>query len=146
MDIKLIELNLDNIILLEKTRFKCFGIESSYYDMSNTYSANEMAKGKYLVYGAFIKDNLVGACYVSNSWSTLYVEYIFVLPEYQKHALHVGSTLLKYVLSQKKYINEYYNCEFTHSYLDSSNKSSGFYEKLGYTKSNVPNFMKKTLV
>lgn len=146
MDIRLVELNLDNIVLLETIRFKVFNINSTDFDLSRTYYAKEMLQGKYLVYGAYIDEKLIGACYVSNSWNSLYIEYLFVLPEYQHNVLHVGSSLMHYALEQKDFINNYYNTEFYQSYLDSANKTSTFYEKFGYTKCNVPNFMKKTLI
>lgn len=142
MSFSLLQIDMDTISMLEELRFNAY--DMSGFDSSKTYYANEIRKGKFIVFGAFYQGELIGSCYVSNSCSTLYIEQLFVSKDFQKTSLHVGSNLLNYVLSQKDYIKDYFNCDFHYSYLDSINGTDNLYKRAGYVKTREQ-LMKKRL-
>ena len=142
MSFSLLQIDLDTISMIEELRFDAYDI--SGIDSSKTYYANEIRKGKFIAFGAFYQGELIGSCYVSNSGSTLYIEQLFVSKAFQKTNLHVGSNLLKYVLSQKDYIEDYFNCNFHYSCLDSINNTDNLYKRVGYVKTREQ-LMKKRL-
>lgn len=117
---------------LELARFDAYGMKTDDFDLKNTFSANQLRNKKYLAFGAYLEDELVGGCYVSNSRNSLYIEELFVKKEAQK--IKVGTNLLKYVLKRKSFIEKYYHQEFNTSCLENRNESNGIYQSLGYRK------------
>ena len=68
----------ENIEKLELARFDAYGMKTDDFDLKNTFSANQLRNKKYLAFGAYLEDKLVGGCYVSNSRNSLYIEELFV--------------------------------------------------------------------
>lgn len=136
MDIKykLISTNEDNITLLENIRYNAYGMNPNEFPPEQTFYTKELKKNKYLVFGCYLDNQLVGACYISNLYNSLYIEQLFILKEYQNSPYHLGSNLLKFVLTNKKIVEDYFNSKFNFSYLDNYKGTSNFYKNLGYTE------------
>ena len=102
------------------------------FDLKNTFSANQLRNKKYLAFGAYLEDKLVGGCYVSNSRNSLYIEELFVRKDAKQ--IEVGTNLLKYVLKRKSFIEKHYQQEFSTSCLENREELNGIYQSLGYRK------------
>lgn len=122
----------ENIEKLELARFDAYGMKRDDFDLKNTFSANQLRNKKYLAFGAYLEDKLVGGCYVSNSRNSLYIEELFVRKDAKQ--IEVGTNLLKYVLKRKSFIEKYYRQEFNTSCLENREELNGIYQSLGYRK------------
>lgn len=126
----------ENINLLEQLRYNAYGIDSTNFKVEETYHAKQLREGKYLVFGCFLETQLAGACYISNSYNSLYIEQLFIKKEYQRSNLHLGSNLLKYILKNKQIIENYFQTNFYYSYLDTSKNNEQLFLQLGYQEKN----------
>ena len=122
----------ENIEKLELARFDAYGMKTDDFDLKSTFSANQLRNKKYLAFGAYLEDELVGGCYVSNSRNSLYIEELFVRKDTKQ--IEVGTDLLKYVLKRKSFIEKYYHQEFNTSCLENREELNGIYQSLGYRK------------
>lgn len=122
----------ENIEKLELARFDAYGMKTDDFDLKNTFSANQLRNKKYLAFGAYLEDELVGGCYVSSSRNSLYIEELFVRKDAKQ--IEVGTNLLKYVLKRKSFIEKYYHQEFNTSCLENREELNGIYQSLGYRK------------
>ena len=130
---KKIDVNDEIILELENLRFNVYNHKSIKPD--ETYFFRQMKEGKILPFGAYLDDTLVGACYVSKTYQTLFIDQLFVAKEYQNNEEHIGTNLLKYVLDNKEVCEEYFNTTFNFSYLDNRVPKT-FFENLGYKENN----------
>ena len=130
---KRIDINDEIIIELETLRFNVYNLKS--IKPNETYFFLQMKEGKIIPFGAYLEDKLIGACYVSKTYQTLFIDQLFVSKEYQNNEEHIGTNLLKYVLDNKKVCEEYFNTAFNFSYLD-NRVSKTFFENLGYKENN----------
>lgn len=135
-DIKyeIITLNEETITLLEKIRYNAYGMNPNDFSPENTLYTRELKNDKYLVFGCYLNNQLIGACYTSKAHNSLYIEQLFILKKYQKSNLHLGSNLLKFALTNKKVAEDYFNSKFHFSYLDDYANTSDFYKSLGYVE------------
>lgn len=140
---KQVEVNEDTIRILENVRYDAYNMDDIEIDVSQTLYTCELRRGKYVVLGAYLDNILVGACYVSKQFNSLFIEHIFVKRQFQKSELHVGKKLLMCVLKNKHIVEQYFDTEFSHSYLDPRNELIPFYEQLGYELSDTTMMMKK---
>lgn len=122
----------ENIEKLELARFDAYGMKTDDFDLKNTFSANQLRNKKYLAFGAYLEDKLVGGCYVSSSRNSLYIEELFVRKDAKQ--IEVGTNLLKYVLKRKPFIEKYYRQEFNTSCLENREELNYIYQSLGYRK------------
>ena len=127
---------------LELEKVRCEAYEVDYY-VSKTY-LEEVKKGNILMAGTYLDDKLVAGVYISSSNNSLYIEQLFVDSKYQKHNLHIGSSLLKYILDNKEEIEIYFDKKFSYSKLDTGSNLESFYEKIGYhTNDNYLHMVKR---
>ena len=124
------------IIQLESIRYNAYNMNKKQYPIEKTYHTMNLKKGNYLVFGCFLNNQLVGACYTSNSNHSLYIEQLFILKKYQRTGLCLGKNLLLYVLKNKEMIEEYFHTNFNFSYLDAYGNTSNLYTSVGYRKVN----------
>lgn len=131
---------LDNrIIDIEKLRREVFHVNNGEYFM------REIKNDKIAVVGCFFQDKLVGGAYLSSSLNSLFIESVFVQEKYQKHTLHIGSYILKYILNHKSSFEKIFNTTFSQCRLESRNQDS-FYEKLGFhNENNIIGTMKRRI-
>lgn len=129
---EIIPLTEENITLLERLRYDAYGMNPNDFPPENTLHTRELKNGKYLVFGCLLDNQIVGACYTSNTRKSLYIEQLFILKKYQNSSPHLGTNLLKFVLANKKVAEEYFNSKFYFSYLDTYKNTTSFYESLGY--------------
>lgn len=113
---EIINLNEKNIKLLENIRYNAYQLNPLDFPPKNTFHTRELKNGKYLVFGCYLNNQLIGACYTSKSHNSLYIEQLFILKEFQKNKEHYGSNLLKFVLQNKEIIEKYFNSKFNFSY------------------------------
>lgn len=140
---EIITLTDDNITLLENIRYNAYNIEQNKLQKEESFQIKELKNGKYIVFGCFIDNTLVGACYISNAYKSLYIEQLFILKKYQKSKLHLGTNLLKFVLKNQNIIEKYFNTKFYFSYLDNYKNTTEFYKSLGYNETEF--LMRKKL-
>ena len=86
---------------LENIRMAAYGI-----DETSLYFINGLSSGNMLPVGIYEDDKLVGGAYVSKSLSSLYIESIFINPEYQHKGY--GKVLLNYIFANKKIFEDYF--------------------------------------
>lgn len=143
---EIIEPTEENISILETLRFNAYGVKFHEIDM-NSYHSNLIRNGKILVFGAFLADDLVAACYVTDSHNSLFIEHLFVKKSLQGSGLRLGRKLLAYINLNKRVVENYFGHELTTSRLEySSTKSKSLYEKEGYRETNsILGTMKKAI-
>ena len=132
LDYSLVELNDFNIVELEKLRIDAYQFDLGDTPITETFFAKNLGAGKYVVFGAYLDNKLVGACYVSNLYNSLFIEQLFVLKALQNSRYHIGTNLLKYVLCNRMVIEDYFNQKFKVSMLENKVVNSSLYKKLGY--------------
>lgn len=144
MNIEYKHIPLDEQIIdkLENIRYNAYEI-TNQPPIKENYHYRMLQQNKYLVYGCYLNDQLVGACYISNSYNSLYIEQLFIKKQYQKTGLYLGKNLLTYILTQKDKIEKHFNTTINYSYLDSTPNSINLYKSLGYKETK--NLMRKYL-
>ena len=140
---EVVHLTEENINLLERIRYDAYNMNPNDFPVENTYHTRELKNGKYLVFGCYLNNQLVGACYTSKTYNSLYIEQLFILKKYQKSDLHLGSNLLKFVLNNKNLVENYFNTQFFFSYLDNYQNTTDFYKSLGYRETNDSQMRKR---
>ena len=91
------------------------------------YFTRAIRDGKIVVLGCFLQNELVGGAYLSSTYQSLFIESIFVRKEYQRHSLHVGSFMFRYILEHKDIFEKIFHTSFYQCRLESSNQDS-FYQ------------------
>lgn len=139
--------NEENICLVERLRYNAYGYNIEEKDIRKTYYAHELREKHMCIFACYYQEELVAACYVSDSFRSLYIEQLFVAKDYQEIGLHLGKTLLEYILGHKQIVEEIFQTKFSWSKLaHSSTKSKTIYEKIGYKEVNqILNIMKKRI-
>lgn len=143
---KVLDNSEESALKVENIRGIVYGIADKF-DAKESYYTYSIKKGDILVFSCEIEGNTVAVCYVSNSYNSLYIEYLFVLPEFQEKGLHLGRSLLQFVLDNKKLVEEYFNQQFNYSLIcPTSKKSQVIYENFGYKLNNkLLNTMRKNI-
>lgn len=122
----------ENAIMTEQMRLKAYGIRGNL-EVGDSEYIEEITTGKILVFLFEIDDLPVAGCYISNFQNTLYVDYVFVLEEYQRKGLHYGQKLLRYILEHKEIVENYFQRKFCRSELAPSKEEIiPIYEAIGY--------------
>lgn len=140
---KIISLSENTIQLLEKLRYNAYGMDPNSFPVEKTYHTKQLKEGKYLVFGCFLNNQLVGACYTSKTHNSLYIEQLFIKKEYQNTPLHLGTNLLIYILENKQIVEDYFQTKFNYSYLDNYKDTTNLYQSIGYHKTGT--IMKKRI-
>lgn len=122
-------------IMAEFLRFRAYGINASRNDLDE-YFIGEITSGRVLVFTCNIDNETVAVAYISNFSDSLFVDYLFVIPEYRNKGLQLGRNLLLYIINNKQIVEEYFNRKFKYSKLSAtSEKSKSLYLKIGYKES-----------
>lgn len=130
---------------LEDIRLRSYGIKPTPNDYEKYYIDN-IINGSILVFTCYLDNQLVGGCYVSNAFNSIYIDYLFVLREYQQKGLHIGKQLLEHIIANKHLIEEYFGREFSESKLyATSDKSKKIYHKMGYEEEPTTELLCKKL-
>lgn len=142
---KLEESSLDIANKLEELRLKSYGINPSPKDYDSYYIEN-IVNGNMLAFTCSIDNKLVSGCYISNAFNSIYIDYLFVLKEYQNKGLHIGRQLLQFILDNKTLVEEYYKTVFTESRLYAlTDKTKEIYNNMGYKEEQATNLLCKKL-
>lgn len=114
----------------------CFIDINTFYtdeELLKSYYIEEVLKGNDLVWGAFLDDKLIGGCFFYAYKNSLYIESLFVAPQYQKSVWHVGMNLVNDILANKERVQEYFQRQISSCSLFCVDANvMGFYEKLGF--------------
>ena len=130
---------------METLRFSSYGITATEEDYDPHY-LNSISNGNILVVTSYNDGKLVAGCYISNTFHSLYIDYLFVLKDYQEQGLHIGRQLLEFILANKSIVEEYFGESFTESRLCSvSKKSTSIYKKVGYNETDKEDLLCKKL-
>lgn len=117
---------------MEFIRLSSYGFAPTKEDYDPYYLEN-IKNGTLLIITCYYNNELVAGCYVSDTFNSIYIDYLFVLKDYQEQGLHLGKNLLQFILDNKHLVEEYFDKEFTQSKLyPSSIKSRNIYESIGY--------------
>lgn len=143
IEYKIIPLTKENKELLETLRFNAYQYNQKNLSLQDSFYLKDLNENKYLCIGCFLNNQLLAACYIKNTYHSLYIEQLFVLEKYQKTSLHIGSNLLKYILNNKEIVEKHFNETFYYSYLDNAKNTKEFYQKLGYQEKDF--LMRKKL-
>lgn len=132
MTIKHTLLPTDNatLIELEKLRAEAFDTEPNF--RYNWYT-NSIESGRLLPFGTYVDNELGAGAYIEQSNDTLYITLIFTKPKYQNTGLKLSRELLKYIISKKDIIDEYYGSNIAQvelSYM--GKKTHDIYIKAGF--------------
>lgn len=142
IEFKRIEINDEAIKQLETARYEAYDMKNLEIPCTDSFYARELKTGKYMVYGAYLEEELIGACYITNCLN-LYIEQLYIKPKYR--SLKIGKQLLLHVLQSKNEIENYFNEKYDYSYLSTrSDELNNYFEKLGYKNVNDI-YMKKRL-
>lgn len=141
---KVLDNTLENAHTLEHLRLSSYDFIPTKEDYDEYY-IEDICNGRILPITCYYNDLLVAGCYVSNTFNTIYIDYLFVLPEYQEKGLQLGRNLLLFILENKHIIEEYFETEFSESRLcATTDKTKAIYKKIGY-KELSEEMMSKTL-
>ena len=142
---KVLDNTIDNANKLEFLRLSSYGFTPTKEDYDDYY-INNVCIGNILPIVCYYDDKLIAGCYVSNTFNSIYIDYLFVLPEYQEKGLHIGRNLLLFILDNKEIVEEYFDTEFTQSKLCAiSDKTKAIYRKLGYKEGSNEIFCKSLI-
>lgn len=130
----LVTIDEEMIRELEKVRFNAYHMDISELSPTESFSAQQLREGEYIAFAALSKQQIIGGCYVSNNYNSLFIEQLFIKEEFQNK--HIGTALLAYTLKHKDIIQQYFNQRFYYSYLDNLNIQNQMYQKLGYVETD----------
>lgn len=120
----------------EYLRYEAYGIKAQREDLDD-YFIEEITSGRMLIFTCEIDSLTVAVSYISDFSNSIFVDYLFVLPEYREKGLQLGRNLLLYILNNKELLENYYKKQFHQSKLSpTSEKSKSLYLKIGYQESN----------
>ncbi len=141
----LMENSLKNAIAVDQMRLKAYGVKYNLNVDSSEYP-ELIVKGEVLAFLYIIDEIPISACYISDFNGKLYVDYLFVLPEYQQKGYHYGRALLSYILEHKEIVERKLNKKFTESELSiSKSYLSHIYESIGYKRKRESNVFSKKI-
>lgn len=99
-------------------------VEWSNY-VNNPEMLKNAYKGSLKIYGAYVKDKLVGIIrVVGDGYSCVFIQDILIYPEFQRKG--IGSALLQRIL------DEYKNVYQKHLCTDFTEKTVNFYKSMGF--------------
>lgn len=75
---KILSLSEETIQLLEHLRYDAYGMDPTKFPPEQTFYSKELRNSKYLVFGCYLNNQLIGACYTSKSHNSLYIEQLFI--------------------------------------------------------------------
>lgn len=139
----IINLTDENILKLEQIRYDAYKFDKQELKEGNPLYIKYLKEGKYLVFGCYLNNQLIGGCYISNFHNSLYVEQLFISKQHQRTSLHLGTNLLLHVLKNKDQVEEYFQIKLNYSYLEPRKNTENFYQNLGYRETS--NFFKKRI-
>lgn len=143
IEIKVLEPTIENAYLTEELRLKSYGISPKEEDYDKYYIEN-ICNGSIMVFAYYKEKHPIAACYISDSFNSIYIDYLFVLPEYQNKGLQIGRKLLQFIFDNKHIVEEYYHKEFTQSKLYAANeKAKSIYKEFGYKEEQSELLVKK---
>lgn len=141
IEYRVLLLNDEIINLLECLRYDSYQMKFDKSVVTQGYYYNALSNNKYFVFGCFCDNFLIGGCYVSNLYNSLYIEQLFIKREHQNNG--IGHKFLEYVLKNKCLIEDFYHNRFYYSYLDATPRAESLYKRLGYREDNY--LMKKRI-
>lgn len=128
---------------MEKMRFEAHNIPVDF-PISNTYYAVMLRQHQMLMFAILVNKIPVAGAYVSCHNHSIFIEHLFVKQGLQKTTHHFGSNLIKYIISNKKALEEYY-----HTFINSvrieyiNNETKHIYEQLHFKESKIPGQLHK---
>ena len=137
IEYKIMKNTPENALFVERMRYRAYGVQT-LIDPTEEDFMGDIQDGSFLVFLCLINGQPASACYISNYNVTLYVEYLFTLPEYQNKKLYLGKQLLQYIIDHKELVEEYFQQKFKKSSLCPGNNGVvPFYNSLGYTREKI---------
>ncbi len=134
--------HLEDINTIEQLRKEVFHLKQN----ATNYYEFHILHNQMIPYGMFYNNQLIAGCYISKSFDSIYVNFLFVKEEYRHNGLKIGRKLLLYILEHKKEIEEFFGQEFTISKLHPNNQESRrIYQTIGYNTTNNSNIMTKKI-
>ena len=132
LEFELMAISDDEILKIEKLRCEVFNYD---FSRENNYYFRELKKGNIIGIKCLYDGKLIGGIYLSDLYSSLFVEQIFVSKNYQFSDLKVGSNLLHFIIDNKSIFEKKFFKKFNISRLESKNHDK-FYISNGYVQEN----------
>ena len=136
----------DNVIIyMEKIRFEAHNDKLSTNPL-NSFYGYMLKNGSMLVFTALKDGKPVAGAYVSNLNHSIHIEHVFVKPEYQNSDEHIGSSLIKYIISCKAILELYYKEKLDNVRIEYINdRTKHIYQKLGFEEDTIDGQLKRGL-
>ena len=136
----------DNVIFyMEKIRFEAHN-EKLASNPLNTFYGVMLKSGSMLMFTALKDNKPIAGAYVSNLYHSIHIEHVFVKPELQNSDDHIGSNLIKYIISCKALLEFYFKEKLDTVRIEYINdKTKRIYQNLGFVPDTIDFQMKRGL-
>ena len=137
--------NEDIIDYMEKMRLQAHDYKEDV-DTLNTYYGALLRQQRLLMFAVCLNGTPVAGAYVSNFDHSIYIEHIFVRKEFQHTNFHFGTALIKYIMSKKELIEQYYREPLSTIRIEYINaETKKIYEALDFTEGDNPGVLSRGL-
>jgi GNAT superfamily N-acetyltransferase len=143
----LLNANDKNIELVEKLRYETYNQEIPV-NILDTFYAQKLKEKNLLLFVTILGTEICAVCYVSRVGYSLFIDQLFVKKEYQNTGLRIGRSLLEYINTNKKLVEQELSFKplRTSKLIYTTEKSHELYLKIGYKDdNNFLNTMKKRI-
>ena len=121
----------ERLLELEDLRDDAYQVESSFKE--RLHYLKRLESHKFIALSAHYQDELVAGCYVSDQFSTLYIQQLFVGYKWQAKHYHFGKLLLLETLRRREELEQYFQKELWQSQLVAyDERAKKIYESVGY--------------
>lgn len=121
----------ERLLEMEDLRDDAYQLESSFKE--RLHYLKRLESQKYVALSAYYQNELVAGCYVSDQFSTLYIQQLFVGYNWQGKHYHFGRLLLLETLKRREELEQYFKKEFWRSQLVAyDERSKKIYKNVGY--------------
>ena len=121
----------ERLLELEDLRDDAYQVESSFKE--RLHYLKRLESHKFIALSAYYQDELVAGCYVSDQFSTLYIQQLFVGYKWQAKHYHFGKLLLLETLRRREELEQYFQKELWQSQLVAyDERAKKIYESVGY--------------
>ena len=136
----------DNVIIyMEKIRFEAHNDKLTTNPL-NSFYGYMLKNGSMLVFTALKDGKPVAGAYVSNLNHAIHIEHVFVKPELQNSDDHIGSNLIKYIISCKAILELYYKEKLDNVRIEYINdRTKHIYQNLGFEEDTISGQLKRGL-
>ena len=121
----------EQLLELEDLRDDAYQVESSFKE--RLHYLKRLESHKFIALSAHYQDELVAGCYVSDQFSTLYIQQLFVGYKWQAKHYHFGKLLLLETLRRREEFECFFQKKFClYQLVAYDERAKKIYESVGY--------------